>query len=126
MNRNLNKAVKLRPNVYITNFGMMHNIAVNSNREEFSRSFDGNITSFWLNKSSYFPRLCIFQNARDNHGMRDPRFISELIRRTNSLLESRFGELGFELLDEYLLTAGVLERENWYNDGWHFDFEGIV
>ena len=106
---------------------MMHNIAFNSNRHEFLRSFDGNITAFWLNKSAYFPPLRIFQNARDNHGMRDPRFISELIRRSNSLLESRFvGRLGFQLLNEYLLTAGVLERGNWYNDGWHVEFEGTV
>lgn len=121
--RNIIRAVlKESPDVYITNYGLMHNLDTGVN--EFMKSFSDNTLLFWTNMSVARPIVKIFQSGRDNHGMRDPRFVSEVIRQSNFIMRNVYiSELHFIELDEYWLTEGVLESNTWNNDGWHLDYE---
>ena len=121
----LNRIVTALPDVYIMDYSLMHMLSADPLDHSFEQQFHENMTKRFLevNITKLIP-TCIFQSARDNHGMRDPRFVSESIRQANNVLRKGFVDvLGFEELDEYWLTEGLAE---YYlkSDGWHFDYDG--
>ena len=94
------------PDVYVTNYALAH--MCSDAIEKFEKQVDRLLVSYWATREAAHPRLKIFQSAKDN----------QRIRQSNAVLRRALvGKFGFQELDEWLLTAPMLERGG---DGWHF------
>lgn len=104
---------KIIPDVFVTNDGLAHMQGVG-----FEYHVKNELAMYWSKRTVTHPKIKIFQNAKDCHGQRLPSFISEGFRQANTLLRGVLVKKhGFQELDEWLLTAGMLETGG---DGWHF------
>ena len=102
--------------MYVTNYALAHAAGVPFG--EFEALVQTQLREYWSSRSAPAPRVKIFQNARDNHGRRRDYFLGEMFRRANQVLRGVLVDgLGFRELDEWRLTAPLLES---WGDGWHF------
>jgi len=124
----------ITPDVYTTNYAFAH------------KFFDYTVTNFrneWMKEYNYWtsylsstngtthstdtmmkkkPRYLFYQNAKEPQGR--PKgtsdFRGNVLRESNEFLRLNYRSLGFNELDEYLLSIGRLPQT--YNpsyDGWH-------
>ena len=104
--------------MYVTNHALAH--VQKKQVRDFTQRVEEELGAYWGNRTATsHPKFKIFQNARDCHGKRMPNFNPERFRQSNMVLRKVLVDgHGFRELDEWLLTAGLLEKG--HSDGWHF------
>ena len=126
------------PDVYMTNYAFAHKFVgytVKSfqnewmNEYNFWTSYFSNMTTSTSNSTTSIdvmmkkkPRYLFYQNAKELQGRRKngKDWLSNVYREGNEFLRFNYRSLGFNELDEYVLSIGRLPHT--YNpsyDGWH-------
>ena len=127
------------PDVYMTNYAFAHKFAgytVKNFQKEWMKEYNfwtsyfSNITTSTSNSTTSNdmlmkkkPRFLFYQNAKELQGRREVDgydWRSNIFREGNEFLRLNYRSLGFNELDEYVLSIGRLPHT--YNpsyDGWH-------
>jgi hypothetical protein len=115
-----------RPDVLVANYGLAHR---HHHIHEFETEMNKTERTFWMGeykKSKLpLPRYRFFQSGPELHGKReqvsDGTYSSNLYVQNAEILRKFYvNELGFSLLDEYLVTSGRYDFFKPQSDGWHF------
>lgn len=112
------------PDVVITNYALSHKYDSNPNR--FRSVWESTEHRYWSNRlmldpsSLPRPKHLIFQGAKEMQGRRNPHWVANAFRQSSEFLRRNYSELGFEHLDEYLLSRGRYPHNyKSFSDGWH-------
>ena len=93
------------------------------NIEEFTNRFNATEYHYWKHEHppDKLPKYRFYTDAKDLHGKKGSGWSGRQARVCSSSLRNIYvKELGFRVLDEFVITAGRIDNYGTYNDGWHF------
>jgi len=107
------------PDVVITNYALSHKYDSHPNR--FRTVWASTEYRYWSSRDPALrPKHLIFQGAKEMQGRRNPHWVANVFRQSSEFLRRNYSELGFEHLNEYVLSRGRYPHTYKINsDGWH-------